>query len=363
MVFKTKINVSNAEVGKNMFPRFNLIFFTCILFIIAGQLYVNAQDEACAFTLREAEKLYQQGNIETIPTLLSDCIEEGFTDEERLDAYKLIIMSFLFDDKLYKADSAMLTFLKIYPEYDLSPTDFKRFANLFNTYSHEPVFHFGVVAGLNLSSNFIKENLDPVDLNKTVPDYSMVTGFQIGMRFKFNLSKHYNLLTDLYFMQNGYEKTLDSYIIEKVSTAIYSENRVNLYLPISVSYQINTSNEYLKPYIKSGLGVSYMTKINGLATDEYTNGIDGSTGTLDLADLYNPLNVLVNIGGGITFKFLRGNLFLETSYHQSLLNQRNNDTESDLFYQMAINPDKLRQGVFQFSLGYIYSVYKPIKLR
>ena len=57
-----------------------------------------AQEENCAFRLREAQQLYEAGRIEDIPGMLQPCIERGFTQEERLTAFKLIILCQIYND-------------------------------------------------------------------------------------------------------------------------------------------------------------------------------------------------------------------------------------------------------------------------
>ena len=69
-------------------------FLKYIIFVVpllAGT-FSMAQQEDCAFKLREAQQLYNEGRIETVPGMLQPCIQRGFTQEERLQAFKLIIL-------------------------------------------------------------------------------------------------------------------------------------------------------------------------------------------------------------------------------------------------------------------------------
>ena len=76
--------------------------------LIIGHLTPAFSQSECVFSLQRAERLYQQGNIEEIPGLLINCIEKGFTRDERLTAYKLLIQSYLYDDQLELADHGQL---------------------------------------------------------------------------------------------------------------------------------------------------------------------------------------------------------------------------------------------------------------
>src|SRR5664279_1063308 len=100
-----------------------LIIF--LLFCFYGQ--ASAQGQSCSYTLKEAQRLYQQGLIKDIPAMLQGCLEKGFTRRERQDAYKLILLCHLYNDDQASADSAMPKFLKKFPDYEINATDPKEF--------------------------------------------------------------------------------------------------------------------------------------------------------------------------------------------------------------------------------------------
>src|SRR5664279_3988073 len=111
-----------------------LIIF--LLFCFYGQ--ASAQGQSCSYTLKEAERLYQQGLIKDIPSMLQGCLEKGFTRQQRQEAFKLIIECLLYNDNQAAADSAMPRFMKKFPEYEINPTDPKEFVYLFNSYRNLP---------------------------------------------------------------------------------------------------------------------------------------------------------------------------------------------------------------------------------
>jgi len=131
-----------------------------LLIITFSSMSLVAQDESaneCAFTLIEAQDLFAQGDLEEIPTKLADCINDGFTKEERLQAYKLIIQSFLFQDKIKESDSVMLQFLKKNHEYEIVPTDPMEFQYLYNSFRTEPIFSIVPFFGANFSNTRITQ--------------------------------------------------------------------------------------------------------------------------------------------------------------------------------------------------------------
>src|SRR5512133_3048301 len=105
---------------------------------------------SCAEKLQTAQNLFDRGQVEQVAGLLQECLKSGVTREESLTAYKLIIQTYLFEDELEKADSAMLDFLKRNPEYELSETDHSSFVHLFNTFQVKPVVQISLHFGSNL---------------------------------------------------------------------------------------------------------------------------------------------------------------------------------------------------------------------
>ena len=94
----------------------------CIIVFVVGILNISfSQQQDCIFKLQEAEKLYTQGLIEEIPQLLEPCIKRGLSKEDKLQAFKLVILSYLFDDNQQEAEREILNYIKQYPEYEITP--------------------------------------------------------------------------------------------------------------------------------------------------------------------------------------------------------------------------------------------------
>ena len=77
-----------------------------ILLFVIGSQYAFSQTD-CSVKLDSAQNLFENGIIEEIPQVLNPCIEEGFTREQKISAYKLIILTYLFDDNQQGAESTM----------------------------------------------------------------------------------------------------------------------------------------------------------------------------------------------------------------------------------------------------------------
>ena len=78
-----------------------------ISIIVSCSGYAQDEENNCFLSLKEAEKLYDQGKLELVYPTLSNCLNDGFTKEEKVQAYRLLVLTYLFDDKTQKAEQNM----------------------------------------------------------------------------------------------------------------------------------------------------------------------------------------------------------------------------------------------------------------
>ena len=113
--------------------RLKLLFYIVLLSFLPISVY-SQESGSCAENLKNAQSLFDKGQVVQVPSILQECMKSGFNREESLAAYRLLIQSYLFEDRLEQADSVMLEFLKKNPEYKISPTDHSSFVHLFNNF-------------------------------------------------------------------------------------------------------------------------------------------------------------------------------------------------------------------------------------
>jgi hypothetical protein len=63
---------------------------------------------SCSEQLRVAQRRYDEGLLDDIPKLISSCLENGFSKEEKMNAYKLLIQTYLYSDATAMADETMV---------------------------------------------------------------------------------------------------------------------------------------------------------------------------------------------------------------------------------------------------------------
>ena len=177
-----------------------------------------AQEEDCAFKLVEAQQLYDAGRIENIPEMLQSCIERGFTQEERLSAFKLIILCQIYDDDLDKAHEGMLSFLKRYPEYELSPTDPNEFRFIFEQYRTRPILDLGAFAGVSRTHGTISQPVIPFNLDDFKPRYvSDGFAFQAGALINFYASSQIQISLEPMYAQSNFQLVYEEEPIDGIN--------------------------------------------------------------------------------------------------------------------------------------------------
>ena len=339
----------------------------------------QAQDQSCSYTLKEAQQLYQQGLIEKIPSLLSACMQSGFTRQERQDAYKLILLCYLFDDNQSAADSDMLLFLRKYPEYEINPTDPKEFVYLFNTYTNPPVFGLGLIGGYTIPQFFVTESNSTNDLNGTARQYKRSgSSYQFGLQINTTLVKQYELGLGIVYSACAFQT------VDKISlfspipneTRTYTESQSRIEFPVFVRYNYELTKKII-PYARLGVVPIYMLSATGTVARVYTTGTPpDNSPSLDVLKLRNPFGMSLLAGIGVKFRIPRGFIFADLKYQPGITSQLNSSyvnqqlsssssgsTVTKLAWTYGMMLDNFRLNELTVSIGYAYSFYNPKKKR
>jgi len=372
-VVRRSLLVSNSNTMNNSSPQTSRVsiagLYLLILFVI--QFYsLSAQDEECAFTLREAEQLYNQGLIENIPQMLQSCIEKGFSREDRLSAYKLIILCSLYNDDLELAHDQMLAFLKKYPEYELTPTDPEEFRFLFEEYKTRPIFDYGIFVGTNWAHGITVEPYSPLDQHgdrlRYRPDN---VGLQVGALLNFYITNNIQVSLEPMYTQKLIRLDHADEIVNDLIRPERFERQSFVDLPLTFTYDFNLGR--FRPYARAGGQFSYLFEAK---TSSVTGFLDSSGNLIlensgpdeDMLNYYNKeyrnkFNYSILFGGGIKLKINKGYFYLDTRYNigLSLLNTGNRfDLHEQIFKYLCTDSD-FRLNNFMITFGFVRSFYKP----
>jgi hypothetical protein len=346
-----------GKISKTLILMTFLVFYTFALY---------SQDD-CGTKIQEAQKYYDQGMIEEIPKMLAPCMESGFTHNQKIEAYKLIILSYLFDDNQFEAEKTMVEFLKKYPEYEIMPNDPVEFVYLFESYRTTSVFSFGLTAGFNLTDPRVIQPYSVFDLRNVSMKNTMKPGFQVGIGVGRYISRKMFFNLEFKFTENryGFKDEIITPLpgTDGITSVTYSERLYKIMLPLSLSYEFNAKKVHY--FLRTGFSVGKITGVTGIASRKYAEEMPAITEETQNMSYYRK-NMLYTalIGTGIRYKVPRGVLTVELRTNLGLNNivrpERRFENQQQIDKSYYIDDD-FSFNSFSLSAGYYFSFYRPKK--
>jgi hypothetical protein len=317
----------------------------------------------CSQNLKKAQKEHDEGRLTEVPGILESCLKEGFTKEQKLQGYRLLILTYLFTDEPSLADENLLLLLKVDPEYKINPgVDPVEFVTLFNQYNTSAVISIGLVGGVNQSRAHLDRTF-ATDNSNNKATYKPHIGFQAGLSADILLKKAFQINTGVQIAQKKYEysNTMFNY-----TTLNLQESQLWLELPLALKYNFGYKNK-LVPYVYSGAAMALFLSSSGTLTRVSTSGDNNASGpNVSLTDLRNKLNSSAFAGAGIKYKLGYGYINLDLKYAIGLKDIANPDkrySNNELVYFYGYIDSDFKLNNFYVSVGYFKSFYKPKKLK
>lgn len=324
-----------------------------------GQKLIAQTD--CSNQLRLAQRLFDDGLLEEIPQLLQSCLITGFTKEEKIAAYKMIVQVYLFTNAMEQADEEMLRFLREFPNYRVSPGDPSEFVNLHSTYRTEPVLQIETFAGASFSHPYIIERFGVESLRNESGEYSSLPGVYLGASYTRNLSRLFvaDIGISLAMLRTAYSNALFPH------TSI-SANLSDFHLGIPLSVRYNYPLQGFVPFLKGGVEPTYLLYSSANITRSFTTGADPITGTVNLTANHKRFDVKPFLGVGVEFSFGNTTLIANAGFRMGTIVP----TQRELIYS---NPATIERYYFvedrwianqtYITISYIFSIYNPVKIK
>ncbi len=340
------------------------IFSALLISLNLNSKIMNAQD--CTETLQQARNMYTDGEIATIPDLLEACIKNGFTKEEKVQAYKLIIQVYIFEDKIDEAEKTLLKLKKTNPVYQIDyENDGAEFIDLFKQYQTTAFLTVGLFVGLNLPIIQITERFTMGDIKNYNPEYttSLGSNFQGGLRILYQPYPNVEVQFDPFFMKSSFSYTsqfvsiedYDLYKLEFIET-------INLiHFPLSAVYNYPVNN--IVPYVSAGFDLALLSSATSKPARNYDVTLTHITGTdipLKELDHRNTLTKNIIIGLGVKWKRPRFYMFFDLRHHfalDNIVNASNRYSNTEFDYKYHYIDDNLKMYNFMMTLGVAKSFY------
>jgi hypothetical protein len=304
------------KAGKSILIRILGAAILCAL----PQFLFSQEPSTCAQNLKDAQAQFDKGHVEMIPGILKECMRSGFKREEQLAAYRLLIQSFIFEDKLDLADSTMQAFLNRFPEYQVSPTDHSSFVILFNSFKVKPILKVSVHLGSNLpylsfvTQQTVSSEPVPGKYSTNMLNFYFSGEAKIAITPKLDVNAELGL-SGLSFV--GQEEFLH------FGTIRYAESQLRIEIPVTVTYDLFHLGK-LTPYVRAGLGAAL--DIKSTAKASFTPYDQSNSETHTGADIVRNdsrifLDLFAQTGLGIKYKTPLGFISLEARLNNGFLNQ------------------------------------------
>ena len=358
--------------------RFFLSLLILLFFITA--IPVFAQDQ-CAILLSEAEDQYEQGKLYEVSGLIKSCIDEGFTKEEKVRAYRLLTLTYLFLNYQDKADSAYLELLRLSPEYvtndELDPMEI---INQHDKFTTRPIYYLTMAKiGINYSFANILLDYSISQSGNNSNKYASILGFQVGVGAEMVVYQNLHLSGEVFFSRKSLHLTDTHWDFYKTDMDIIHNE---LELPIMLKY--NFFRGKVNPFVSAGVSPAFLVE----STMQNIQGAYRITGTdgepdeefpvqprpeIGTTKMKNRINYSILLGAGINYKIGLNYLVFEARYSKGMLNVTDVDNrwreDEDLPEGRALKfptgyvDDDFKFNNLSFLIGFVRPLYKPRKIK
>jgi hypothetical protein len=360
------------------------LYVFLLLIFVASAVFGQTVNLTGAQILRSARSIYDQGRLHELPAILEDGFaKEKFNDNEKVEAYKILILTYIYIEEPEKADVAMLSLLDTDPFFSLSSADPVEFKNLYRKFRTAPLFRAGIKGGVNQTMvNTLKNYFIPAQSGGK-GEYKSNLGFHGALVYEKDLTnklKKFVLAPELAFViqsfnyENASTNNVDfenkgASLNHKITHTRLQLNPLVQYKLVKMGENYDDKNKRFVPVVFAGPSVSYLLSSSFAGQNILESKESSLTGTIDNTDSYQSITLSIIAGAGARFKI--GGIYLvgDVRFQYGLFNAVNganryrmtSENSSLLFdYQYIDNDFKLSMA--SFNLGLMIPVFKPIKL-
>lgn len=353
--------------------RYRILFLA--MFIMGIMSRSLMAQNVCLEKLSTAENSFETGHLYEIYDLIAECLENGFSREDKIRAYRLLSITYLYLDEHEKAEESYLSLLRLNPEYKpntlIDPTELFHLHHKFLTSPRWSILMIKVGGDLSFVKPYNLYNTDGVGYNyfaiqdnienKKAKEYLPAAGFFLGAGVKYGLSHTFSFTGELLFKLNRF-KVRDNILGH--TTLQFNEDQYNLEIP--VLFNMCLSNSKWKPYVFGGGSLNFM--VHSAAKNLVIERTQGATvlpetgPSVSLISNRNRFGYSVIVGGGVHYKVGVNYLLLEIRHTFGLksISSTNNRFDNDeMLYKYMYIDDDMRLNNLMFSISYLKPLYNP----
>lgn len=333
-----------------------------LLLISLSLTEFHAQDSNCEEILREAEQLYEDGLLESVPKELTKCLA-GLNKENKITAYVLLTHTYLFEDNREEAKKYMEKLLTLKPDYLPTMIDEKEFVDLMQEYNNDPRLTLTAFVGSNASNVEVLNIFGVHNVNDAsfAPNYSQRVALNFGASADLNLFHNAYLSAEFEYTQLVFDYTSDLYDFSRLK---FTERQDHLMGRMNFIYYFGKTMSRLRPAIKAGGTCGWLMGSDSEFQREYLDFSQGivSGSEENVGNTKNALNYWANAGLGVNYRIGKHHVFVDARYNIALNNMINNERRFDnetVIHKYYFLDDDYKLNYFSVQAGFKFSMYKP----
>ncbi|MCB0497321.1 MAG: hypothetical protein KDC79_14365 [Cyclobacteriaceae bacterium] len=362
---------------------YKLVWLFVIIILLLSPSKAISQ---CIEDWDKAQSEFKEGHLYSIPSILSGCLQDGFTKSEKVEAYRMLTITYLYIDDPYGAQNSFIGLLKLDPEYRIKPTDPVELEQLSKEYITTPIISWRVRGGINYSfvSVIHTNGSGNAKLNSAV--YKPLLGYNAVGSLDVHFNKLISLGIDVDVSLNSYNYTNHLFDdLEGNQNAKdfqnFKETGLNASLPIYLKFTYPGVKYY--PYVYGGYSPNYNIYTNSTASYRIIQEVNENPiepKKLDISLIRNRFSNSVILGAGLMRRYKYNYIFIDVRYRLGLNKLLNEETQFDFadLEKYNANPNRYKDVIeyteiyekidsqfkesdLSLTLGYVWPKYKPRK--
>jgi hypothetical protein len=328
--------------------------------------------EECELVLNQATEEFNAGHFYGIPAMLNDCLSKNHKPGWRQRAFILLAETYLLLDDPFGAERSYLEILRANPEFVTDPNrDPIDLVYLGSKFTATPIFSLYGHLGGNVSPiHTIVERT--TFAGNTGGQYKLRAGLNVGAGLEYHYDENISASVEADYAITAYQYDRSSIFgLDHISLV---DRQSWLKIPLTIRFA-DAVGKY-RPY--GYVGYSFDLLLNDKATLTYNDrNLTGGkiipdqreSPVLEFKPKRNTVNRSFLIGGGVKYKLGLDYAFVDVRYSIGLTNlvKVKNTIEpnapEDPAFTWGHVDNLFRMNTLSISVGYIYPLYKPRKLK
>ena len=332
--------------------------------------FSQAQD--CTQRLEQAQQAFENGQIELIPDLVGECIKTNFSRLQLGQAYKLLVLTHIYDNEPQLAEETMLELLRHDPLFEVDlQNDPAEFIHLYNQFRTDPIVKIGVNFGGNTQIYNVSKTYGPENQNEISAAYAGIAGLMFGIGAEYPINKRWAATGDLNYVIR--KTKIEKEPLFDFNTLELEEIQNWIDLTLMGKYYLKDLNAVSKidgiiiPFAKLGVSMNFLIKDDGRLTTTQDDLKDIKGPTEDLSEFKNSLQFGAIAGVGAEYHFGRSIIQVTANFQyifDDLVDSDSRGTQEGLriLNKYGYQEDDYKAHTISLVASYRLKIFNPKKL-